>query len=48
MQIIDLQQMQQCMDTGHTKGSPYMVGIKQGKETKSLNVVDVLTKQEWI
>jgi hypothetical protein len=28
---------------GHTKGRPCMGGIGQGKETKTLNVVDVLT-----
>jgi hypothetical protein len=44
MQIIDLQQMQQYLwDTGHTKGRPYMGGTGQGKETKNLNVVDMLT-----
>jgi hypothetical protein len=30
---------------GHTKGRLYMGGIGQGKETKNLNVVDVLTVQ---
>jgi hypothetical protein len=33
-------------DTGHTKGRPHTVGIGQGKETKNLNVVEVLTVQE--
>jgi hypothetical protein len=33
-------------DTGHTKGRPRTGGIGQGKETKNLNVVDVLTVQE--
>jgi hypothetical protein len=33
-------------DTGHTKGRPCTGGIEQGKETKNLNVVDVLTVQE--
>jgi hypothetical protein len=35
-------------DMGHTKGRPLMGGIGQGKETKNLNVVDVLTVQERI
>jgi hypothetical protein len=30
-------------DMDHTKGKPCMGGIGQGKETKNLNVVDVLT-----
>jgi hypothetical protein len=29
--------------TGHFKGRPCTVGIGKGKETKNLNVVDVLT-----
>jgi hypothetical protein len=33
-------------DTGHTKGRQCMEGIRQGKETKNLNVVDVLAVQE--
>jgi hypothetical protein len=33
-------------DTGHTKVRPYTVGIGKGKETKNLNVVDVLSVQE--
>jgi hypothetical protein len=33
-------------DMGHTKGRLYTVGIGQGKETKNLNVVDVLMIQE--
>jgi hypothetical protein len=33
-------------DTGHTKGRLHMGGTGQGKETKSLNVVDVLSVQE--
>jgi hypothetical protein len=32
-------------DMGHTKGGPLMGGIVQGKETKILNVVDVLSVQ---
>jgi hypothetical protein len=31
------------LDMDHTKGRPHMRGIVQGKETKNLNVVDVLT-----
>jgi hypothetical protein len=30
-------------DTGHTKGRPCTGGLGQWKETKNLNVVDVLT-----
>jgi hypothetical protein len=33
-------------DTGNTKGRLSMGGIDQGKETKNLNVADVLTVQE--
>jgi hypothetical protein len=33
-------------DMGHIKGRPCMGGIGQAKETKYLNVVDVLTIQE--
>jgi hypothetical protein len=33
-------------DTGHTKGRLCNVGIGQGKETKKLNVVDMLIVQE--
>jgi hypothetical protein len=33
-------------DTGHTKGRPYTEGIGQGKGTKNLNVVDLLTVHE--
>jgi hypothetical protein len=33
-------------DTCHTKGRLCMAGIGQGKETKHLNVVDVLMIQE--
>jgi hypothetical protein len=33
---------------GHTKGRPRMVGIGKGKETKNLNVVDVLTIEKQI
>jgi hypothetical protein len=33
-------------DTGDTMGRPHMGGIGQGKETKNLNVVDVLTVRE--
>jgi hypothetical protein len=36
------------LDMGHTKGRPPMGGIGQGKETKNLNVVDVLTVSEQI
>jgi hypothetical protein len=35
-------------DMGHPKGRPYMGGTGQGKETKNLNVVDVLTVEEQI
>jgi hypothetical protein len=42
MWIINLLQMQQ------TKGRPLIGGTGQGKETKNLNVVDVLTVQEQI
>jgi hypothetical protein len=31
------------LDMGHTRGRPCTGGIGQGKETKNLNVVDVLT-----
>jgi hypothetical protein len=34
-------------DIGHTKGRLWKGGIGQGKETKNLNEVDVLTAQEW-
>jgi hypothetical protein len=33
-------------DTGHTKGRSCTGRLGQGKETKSLNVVDVLSVQE--
>jgi hypothetical protein len=33
-------------DRGHTKGRLFKGGTGQGKETKNLNVVDVLTVQE--
>jgi hypothetical protein len=33
-------------DMGHTNGRPSTGGIGQGKETKNLNVVDVLTVQK--
>jgi hypothetical protein len=33
-------------DIGHTKERPCIGGIGQGKETKNLNVIDVLTVQE--
>jgi hypothetical protein len=33
-------------DTGHTKGRLHTRWIGQGKETKYLNVIDVLTVQE--
>jgi hypothetical protein len=35
-------------DTGHTKGRSHMGGIGKGKETKNLNVVNMLSEQEWI
>jgi hypothetical protein len=35
-------------DTGHTKGRLHMGGMEQGKETKNLNVIDVLTAEEQI
>jgi hypothetical protein len=31
------------LDMGHTKGRPHMGGIGKGKETKTLNAVDVFT-----
>jgi hypothetical protein len=31
------------LDRGHTKGRPCPGGIRKGKKTKNLNVVDVLT-----
>jgi hypothetical protein len=34
------------LDTGHTKGKLCKGKIGQGKETKNLNVVDVLTAQK--
>jgi hypothetical protein len=34
-------------DMGHTKGRLCKVGIGQGKETKNLNEVDVLTVKEY-
>jgi hypothetical protein len=30
------------LDMGHTKPRPHIGGIREGKETKNLNVVDVL------
>jgi hypothetical protein len=33
-------------DRGHTKGWSLMGGIRQGKETKNLNMVGELTVQE--
>jgi hypothetical protein len=36
------------LDMGHTQGRPHMRRIGQGKETKNLKVVDVLTVQERI
>jgi hypothetical protein len=33
-------------DMGHIKGKPCKGGIGKGKETKTLNEVDVLTAQE--
>jgi hypothetical protein len=33
-------------DTGHTKGRLCTGGTEKGKETKSFNIVDVLTVQE--
>jgi hypothetical protein len=35
-------------DMRYTKGRSWTGGIGQGKETKNLNVVDVLSVQEWI
>jgi hypothetical protein len=47
MQIIDLKQMQQYYWTQITrKGDHTQEGIGQEKETKKLNVVDVLTVEE--
>jgi hypothetical protein len=37
---------EQILDAGPTKGRSHMGGIRQGKETKNMNVVDVLTVQE--
>jgi hypothetical protein len=34
------------LDMGHTQGRPHVRGIGQGKETKILKVVDVLSVQE--
>jgi hypothetical protein len=31
---------------GHTKGRPHKEGIGQGKETKNVNEIDVLTAQD--
>jgi hypothetical protein len=36
------------LDMGHTKGRLCKGGIGQGKETKILNVADVLTVEEQI
>jgi hypothetical protein len=33
-------------DMDHTKGTPHTGRIRQGKETKNLNVIDVLSVQE--
>jgi hypothetical protein len=33
-------------DMGHTKGRLCMGGIGQGKETKNLNLIDMLTVQK--
>jgi hypothetical protein len=33
-------------DAGHTKGKMHTGGIGEGKETKNLNVIDVLSVQE--
>jgi hypothetical protein len=47
MQIIDLKQMQYNIGhKSHTKGRMCMGRIGKGKETKNLNVVDVLTVME--
>jgi hypothetical protein len=47
MWIIDLKQMQYIIGHGSpTKGRMYMREIGKGKETKNLNVVDVLTVEE--
>jgi hypothetical protein len=34
------------LDMDHTKGRPCTVGIGKGKETKILNVVDLLTVED--
>jgi hypothetical protein len=47
MWIIDIIQMQQYHGTG-VKGRLCTGEMGQGKETKNLNVVDVLTVQERI
>jgi hypothetical protein len=46
MQIIDVKHVAILWDMGHTKQTPCTGGIEQGKETKNLNVVDVLMVQE--
>jgi hypothetical protein len=49
MQIIDLKKCSNIIGYGsHTKGRPHMGRIGKGKETKNLNVVDVLTEEERI
>jgi hypothetical protein len=35
-------------DVGHTKGRSHMGGIGQGKKTKNLSMIDVLTVHELI
>jgi hypothetical protein len=44
MRIIDLKQCNNIIGHGpHSKGRIYMGGRGKGKETKNLNVVDMLT-----
>jgi hypothetical protein len=43
MWIIDPNKCSNIMVIGHTKGRPGMGRIAQGKETKNLNVIDLLT-----
>jgi hypothetical protein len=49
MRIIDLKQIQQYYESQATlSGGLCMGGLGQGKETKNLNVVNVLTIQESV
>jgi hypothetical protein len=48
MRIVDLKQIQQYYGTRDTKGRLCKGGIGQGKETKNLNEVDVLTAHQNI